>query len=68
MKNESHRFYQATTRTPIKSGQNTINVEIGPLNSTTAPEEKRKIIGDTFIKVSVVWGKVYNYKIGASKN
>lgn len=54
VKNESHRFYQATTRTPIKSGQNTINVEIGPLNSTTAPEEKRKIIGDTFIKVSLM--------------
>jgi len=49
--NESHRFYHATTRTPVRHGQNTVNVEIGPLNIVTAPEEKRKIIGDTFIKV-----------------
>jgi len=32
-----------------------VSVEIGPLNLVTNPEDKRKIIGDTFIKVSIRW-------------
>jgi GMP synthase (glutamine-hydrolysing) len=40
----SQTFYQATT---MIDGRQTL-----PLNQTTNPEEKRKIIGDTFIKVA----------------
>ena len=49
--NASFRFYNGTTRTPVKRGQDVVNIEIGPLNTVVNPEEKRKIIGDTFIKV-----------------
>lgn len=42
--NASERFYSATT---------TINgKETKPLNLTGHPEEKRKIVGDTFMKVT----------------
>lgn len=50
--NESHRFYHGTTRIPSPRGENVVNIEVGPLHSVIAPEEKRKIIGDTFMKVS----------------
>lgn len=51
MYNESHRFYHGTTRIPSQRGENVVNIEVGPLHSVIAPEEKRKIIGDTFMKV-----------------
>lgn len=50
--NESHNFYHGTTRIPRKLGNNVVNIEAGPLHSVVKPEEKRKIIGDTFMKVS----------------
>jgi len=50
--NESHQFFHGTTRIPSKLGNNTVNVEVGPLHSVMQPEEKRKIIGDTFVKVT----------------
>jgi len=50
--NESHCFFHGTTRIPSKRGQNEVNIEVGPLHSVIHPEEKRKIIGDTFMKVS----------------
>lgn len=37
-------------------GNNLVNVEVGPLNNVTSPEEKRKIIGDTFMKVGRWYG------------
>jgi len=50
--NEKHQFFHGTTRIPTKLGNNMVNVEVGPLHSVVLPEEKRKIIGDTFMKVS----------------
>ena len=52
MFNEKHQFFHGTTRIPTKLGNNMVNVEVGPLHSVVLPEEKRKIIGDTFMKVS----------------
>ena len=52
--NKKHEFYHGTTRIPTKQGNNMVNVEVGPLVSVTKPEEKRKIIGDMFMKVSNV--------------
>jgi len=49
--NEKHQFFHGTTRIPTKLGNNMVNVQVGPLHSVILPEEKRKIIGDTFVKV-----------------
>lgn len=42
--NAAETFFQATTMINDR--------EVGPLNQVTDPEEKRKIIGDTYIKVA----------------
>ncbi|KAG9330708.1 hypothetical protein JZ751_022394 [Albula glossodonta] len=50
----AHMFYNGTTTLPIISeGEATPRKCISrTLNATTCPEEKRKIIGDTFVKVA----------------
>jgi len=50
--NAAHTFSHGTTRIPTKRGDHVINLSVGPLHSVVHPEEKRKIIGDTFMKVS----------------
>ncbi|XP_065669536.1 GMP synthase [glutamine-hydrolyzing] isoform X2 [Hydra vulgaris] len=49
--NEKHHFLHSSTRIPKKTETGTVNIQVGPLHSVTDPEEKRKIIGDTFIEV-----------------
>ncbi|KAJ8357824.1 hypothetical protein SKAU_G00206180 [Synaphobranchus kaupii] len=49
----AHTFYNGTTTLPISEEDTTPRKRISKtLNSTTNPEEKRKIIGDTFVKVA----------------
>lgn len=51
--NAAHTFYNGTTTLPISEEDRTPRKRISKtLNMTTNPEEKRKIIGDTFVKVS----------------
>lgn len=51
--NAAHTFYNGTTTLPISEEDRTPRKRISKtLNMTTSPEEKRKIIGDTFVKVS----------------
>ena len=51
--NESHTFYNATTIVPTPSADGTIRkIKTKMLNQTVHPEEKRKIIGDTFMNVA----------------
>jgi len=50
--NAAHSFYNGTTTLPISDEDRTPRKRISKtLNMTTSPEEKRKIIGDTFVKV-----------------
>uniref|UniRef100_A0A8C2BVT0 Guanine monophosphate synthase n=1 Tax=Cyprinus carpio TaxID=7962 RepID=A0A8C2BVT0_CYPCA len=50
--NAAHTFYNGTTTLPISEEDRTPRKRISKtLNMTTNPEEKRKIIGDTFVKV-----------------
>ena len=50
--NASHTFYTAHTNVPIDpSDPMSRKVKTRPLNQTIHPEEKRRIIGDTFMKV-----------------
>lgn len=52
--NAAHTFYNGTTTLPISEEDRTPRKRISKtLNMTTNPEEKRKIIGDTFVKVSM---------------
>lgn len=52
----SHTFYNATTSVPIdKADAGSRKRKTNTLNTTTHPEDKRKIIGDTFMKVSLVY-------------
>lgn len=52
MVNAAHTFYNGTTTLPISEEDRTPRKRISKtLNMTTNPEEKRKIIGDTFVKV-----------------
>uniref|UniRef100_A0A7M4FVK3 GMP synthase (glutamine-hydrolyzing) n=1 Tax=Crocodylus porosus TaxID=8502 RepID=A0A7M4FVK3_CROPO len=52
--NAAHSFYNGTTTLPISDEDRTPRKRISKtLNMTTSPEEKRKIIGDTFVKVIV---------------
>lgn len=52
--NAAHTFYNGTTTLPISEEDRTPRKRISKtLNMTTNPEEKRKIIGDTFVKVSL---------------
>ncbi|BFZ22924.1 hypothetical protein BsWGS_25964 [Bradybaena similaris] len=49
----SHTFYNATTSVPIdKTDAGSRKRKTNTLNTTTHPEDKRKIIGDTFMKVA----------------
>ncbi|TSK38418.1 GMP synthase [glutamine-hydrolyzing] [Bagarius yarrelli] len=51
--NAAHTFYNGTTTLPISEEDRTPRKRISKtLNMTTNPEEKRKIIGDTFVKVA----------------
>lgn len=57
MVNAAHSFYNGTTTLPISDEDRTPRKRISKtLNMTTSPEEKRKIIGDTFVKVMFVVG------------
>ena len=48
------RFYNSSTVIAGRKDQPTVKKQITKtLNVTTNPEEKRKIIGDTFIKVRI---------------
>uniref|UniRef100_A0A670ISB4 GMP synthase [glutamine-hydrolyzing] n=2 Tax=Podarcis TaxID=42163 RepID=A0A670ISB4_PODMU len=51
--NAAHSFYNGTTTLPISEEDRTPRKRISKtLNMTTSPEEKRKIIGDTFVKIA----------------
>ncbi|XP_069474530.1 GMP synthase [glutamine-hydrolyzing] [Ambystoma mexicanum] len=51
--NAAHSFYNGTTTLPISDEDRTPRKRISKtLNMTTNPEEKRKIIGDTFVKIA----------------
>ena len=51
--NAAHTFYTSYTRVPADpTDPMSHKVKTRPLNQTIHPEEKRKIIGDTFMKVS----------------
>lgn len=53
--NAAHSFYNGTTTLPISDEDRTPRKRISKtLNMTTSPEEKRKIIGDTFVKVKSI--------------
>lgn len=55
MVNAAHSFYNGTTTLPISDEDRTPRKRISKtLNMTTSPEEKRKIIGDTFVKVMFI--------------
>ena len=50
----AHNFYNATTSMPMdKKDLNSRKRITSTLNRTINPEEKRKIIGDTFMKVRI---------------
>eukprot|EP00112_Aurelia_sp_Birch-Aquarium-sp1_P017724 Seg414.2 transcript_id=Seg414.2/GoldUCD/mRNA.D3Y31 product="GMP synthase" protein_id=Seg414.2/GoldUCD/D3Y31 len=49
--NARHNFYNGTTEVKVKRGDMNIRQSIGPLHSVSDPEDKRKIIGDMFVKV-----------------
>ena len=52
--NAALRFYNSTTVISGKKDQSPVKKQVTKtLNVTTDPEEKRRIIGDTFIKVSL---------------
>ncbi|ESO82276.1 hypothetical protein LOTGIDRAFT_223436 [Lottia gigantea] len=48
----AHTFYTATTTIPVDKQNNAIKRRTSTLNTTFDPEEKRKIIGDTFMTVA----------------
>ncbi|KAL8564485.1 hypothetical protein ACOMHN_017627 [Nucella lapillus] len=51
--NASHTFYTATTSVPIdKNNPSSRKRKTNALNTTSNPEDKRKIIGDTFMRVA----------------
>jgi len=49
--NAQHTFYNGTTEVTVKRNERSIRQNIGPLHSVANPEDKRKIIGDMFVKV-----------------
>ena len=50
--NAALQFYNSTTIVPGRKEQRGVKKQLTkPLNMTVHPEEKRKIIGDTFMKV-----------------
>ena len=48
----AHQFYNATTMIPVDKGDPIRKKLTAPLCRITSPEEKRQIIGDTFITIS----------------
>eukprot|EP01125_Pyxidicula_operculata_P010670 TRINITY_DN3514_c0_g1_i3.p2 TRINITY_DN3514_c0_g1~~TRINITY_DN3514_c0_g1_i3.p2 ORF type:complete len:433 (-),score=114.63 TRINITY_DN3514_c0_g1_i3:2037-3335(-) len=52
--NAEEEFYNATTTIPTTTADSSekVNVETSKLNQTANPEEKRKIIGDTFMRIA----------------
>lgn len=61
--NAAHTFYNGTTTLPISEEDRTPRKRISKtLNMTTNPEEKRKIIGDTFVKVSTSFETILSVK------
>ena len=50
----AHAFSTATTNIPMIKNDLKMNIPVGPLNTVVNPEEKRKIIGDQFIKVLII--------------
>ncbi|CAG2182694.1 unnamed protein product, partial [Oppiella nova] len=50
--NASHQFYNATTTVSVSKAEPNRKRTTKPLCQTIAPEEKRQIIGDTFIHIS----------------
>lgn len=49
----AHQFYTGTTSVPIdKNNPNSRKRKTSALNTTSNPEDKRKIIGDTFMRVA----------------
>lgn len=64
MVNAAHWFYNGTTTLPISEEDRTPRKRISKtLNMTTSPEEKRKIIGDTFVKVLSVYTHWYRLSL-----
>ena len=54
------RFYNSTTVISGRKDQSAVKKQVTKtLNVTAEPEEKRRIIGDTFIKVRFVWCDKY---------
>ena len=51
--NAQHTFYNGSTEITLKRNDINIRQNTGPLHSISNPEEKRKIIGDMFVKVRV---------------
>ncbi|XP_065060738.1 GMP synthase [glutamine-hydrolyzing]-like isoform X2 [Rhopilema esculentum] len=49
--NAQHTFYNGSTEITLKRNDINIRQNTGPLHSVSNPEEKRKIIGDMFVKV-----------------
>jgi GMP synthase (glutamine-hydrolysing) len=56
----AHQFANGTTNIPTIKDDLTMNIPVGPLNCVINPEEKRKIIGDMFIKVVEAVSKELN--------
>lgn len=55
--NARHQFYDGTTSIPVDSSDPMGRKRVtNLLCMTLSPEEKRKIIGDTFIKVCILKG------------
>ena len=51
--NASHTFYTASTNVPVDEDSSVLRKRrTKALNTTVNPEDKRRIIGDTFIRVS----------------
>lgn len=46
-----HAFYNGTTEVVVNKGELKIRQSVGPLHSVSNPEDKRKIIGDMFVRV-----------------
>ena len=51
MVNAQHTFYNGTTEVTVKRNDLSIRQNVGPLHSVSNPEDKRKIIGDMFVRV-----------------
>ena len=48
-------FYNGETEVTVKRNERNTRQNIGPLHSVSNPEDKRKIIGDMFVKVKPIF-------------